>query len=93
MEEIARWDGLDLGQCYGYSDSASDLPMLEPSATRSPSTPTPSSPATPGPRLAGGALQPAHEVGDPPLVHRRRRHGDRRRQLRRRRDGTPRRVA
>ena len=28
MEEIARWDGLDLGQCYGYSDSASDLPML-----------------------------------------------------------------
>jgi HAD superfamily hydrolase (TIGR01490 family) len=29
MEEIARWDGLDLGQCYAYSDSASDLPMLE----------------------------------------------------------------
>ena len=29
MEEIARWDGLDLGQCYGYSDSASDLPMLQ----------------------------------------------------------------
>jgi HAD superfamily hydrolase (TIGR01490 family) len=28
MEEIARWDGLDLGQCYAYSDSASDLPML-----------------------------------------------------------------
>ena len=29
MQEIARWDGLDLGQCYGYSDSASDLPMLQ----------------------------------------------------------------
>ena len=29
MEEIARWDGLDLAQCYAYSDSASDLPMLQ----------------------------------------------------------------
>ncbi len=29
MEEIARWDGLDLSQCYAYSDSASDLPMLQ----------------------------------------------------------------
>ncbi len=29
MQEIARWDGLDLEQCYGYSDSASDLPMLQ----------------------------------------------------------------
>ena len=29
MNEIARWDGLDLGQCYAYSDSASDLPMLQ----------------------------------------------------------------
>ena len=28
IEEIARWEGLDLGQCYAYSDSASDLPML-----------------------------------------------------------------
>src|SRR3954447_7934223 len=28
ISEIARWDGLDLGQCYAYSDSASDLPML-----------------------------------------------------------------
>jgi HAD superfamily hydrolase (TIGR01490 family) len=28
IREIARWDGLDLLQCYGYSDSASDLPML-----------------------------------------------------------------
>jgi HAD superfamily hydrolase (TIGR01490 family) len=28
MEEISRWDGLDLSQCYAYSDSASDLPML-----------------------------------------------------------------
>ena len=29
MEEIARWKGLDLAQCYAYSDSASDLPMLQ----------------------------------------------------------------
>lgn len=28
MEELSRWDGLDLAQCYAYSDSASDLPML-----------------------------------------------------------------
>ena len=26
--ELARWEGFDLGQCYAYSDSASDLPML-----------------------------------------------------------------
>jgi HAD superfamily hydrolase (TIGR01490 family) len=29
IEELARWEGLDLAQCYAYSDSASDLPMLE----------------------------------------------------------------
>jgi HAD superfamily hydrolase (TIGR01490 family) len=28
IEGIARWDGLDLNQCYAYSDSSSDLPML-----------------------------------------------------------------
>ncbi len=28
ITEIARWEGLDLAQCYAYSDSASDLPML-----------------------------------------------------------------
>ena len=28
ITELARWDGLDLTQCYAYSDSASDLPML-----------------------------------------------------------------
>lgn len=28
IEAIARWEGLDLAQCYAYSDSASDLPML-----------------------------------------------------------------
>jgi HAD superfamily hydrolase (TIGR01490 family) len=28
MTDLARWDGLDLSQCYAYSDSASDLPML-----------------------------------------------------------------
>ena len=27
--ELARWEGLDLAQCYAYSDSASDLPMME----------------------------------------------------------------
>jgi HAD superfamily hydrolase (TIGR01490 family) len=29
MIEIANWNGYDLAQCYAYSDSASDLPMLE----------------------------------------------------------------
>jgi len=29
IAELARWEGLDLGQCYAYSDSASDLPMLD----------------------------------------------------------------
>jgi HAD superfamily hydrolase (TIGR01490 family) len=29
MRELARWEGLDLGQCYAYSDSVSDLPMLQ----------------------------------------------------------------
>ena len=28
IEELARWDNLDLAQCYAYSDSSSDLPML-----------------------------------------------------------------
>jgi HAD superfamily hydrolase (TIGR01490 family) len=28
MSEVARWEGFDLGQCYAYSDSVSDLPML-----------------------------------------------------------------
>jgi HAD superfamily hydrolase (TIGR01490 family) len=27
--EIAKWEGFDLRQCYAYSDSISDLPMLE----------------------------------------------------------------
>jgi hypothetical protein len=29
IQELARWEGLDLAQCYAYSDSASDLPMME----------------------------------------------------------------
>ena len=29
IEQIARWEGLDLDQCWAYSDSASDLPMLD----------------------------------------------------------------
>jgi HAD superfamily hydrolase (TIGR01490 family) len=28
IKELARWEGLDLAQCWAYSDSASDLPML-----------------------------------------------------------------
>ncbi len=28
IAEVARWENLDLTQCYAYSDSASDLPML-----------------------------------------------------------------
>ncbi|NQY57955.1 MAG: HAD-IB family hydrolase [Ilumatobacteraceae bacterium] len=29
MHELATWNGYDLAQSYAYSDSASDLPMLE----------------------------------------------------------------
>jgi HAD superfamily hydrolase (TIGR01490 family) len=29
IRSIARWEGFDLDQCYAYSDSISDLPMLE----------------------------------------------------------------
>ncbi|MEO5900878.1 MAG: HAD family hydrolase [Ilumatobacteraceae bacterium] len=29
IAELARWEGFDLPQCWAYSDSASDLPMLE----------------------------------------------------------------
>jgi HAD superfamily hydrolase (TIGR01490 family) len=29
ITELARWEGYDLSQCYAYSDSASDLPMME----------------------------------------------------------------
>jgi HAD superfamily hydrolase (TIGR01490 family) len=29
IEELARWEGYDLRLCYAYSDSMSDLPMLE----------------------------------------------------------------
>ena len=29
MRDLAKWEGLDLSQCWAYSDSASDLPMLE----------------------------------------------------------------
>ncbi|HEY5664315.1 MAG TPA: HAD-IB family hydrolase [Ilumatobacter sp.] len=28
IRQLARFEGLDLAQCYAYSDSASDLPML-----------------------------------------------------------------
>lgn len=29
IRDLARWEGFDLAQCYAYSDSAGDLPMLE----------------------------------------------------------------
>jgi phosphoserine phosphatase len=29
IRDLARWEGLDLSQCYAYSDSSSDLPMLQ----------------------------------------------------------------
>lgn len=29
ITELARWHSFELGQCYAYSDSASDLPMLD----------------------------------------------------------------
>src|SRR5258706_10312022 len=29
INDLAKWENFDLGQCYAYSDSASDLPMLE----------------------------------------------------------------
>jgi HAD superfamily hydrolase (TIGR01490 family) len=29
IRDLANWENFDLGQCYAYSDSASDLPMLE----------------------------------------------------------------
>ncbi len=29
IEELARWEGFDLAQCWAYSDSASDLPLLQ----------------------------------------------------------------
>jgi HAD superfamily hydrolase (TIGR01490 family) len=29
IKDLANWENFDLGQCYAYSDSASDLPMLE----------------------------------------------------------------
>ena len=49
MQEIARWDGLDLGQCYAYCDSASDLPMLEAVGHPVAVNPDGSSTATPAP--------------------------------------------
>ncbi len=29
IAQLARWEGFDLAECYAYSDSASDLPMLQ----------------------------------------------------------------
>ena len=29
IAEVAHWEGYDLSRCYAYSDSASDLPMLD----------------------------------------------------------------
>ena len=39
MVELANWNGYELDQCYAYSDSASDLPMLEAVGHPAPVTP------------------------------------------------------
>ena len=71
MEEIARWDGLDLGQCYGYSrlgQRPADAAGGRPSGGRQPRRPP--GPPRPRPRLADRPLQPAHQVGDPAQLRR-----------------------
>lgn len=40
IRELAGSEGYDLSRCYAYSDSATDLPMLEAVATRTRSTRT-----------------------------------------------------
>ncbi len=85
IREIAEWEGYDLNMSYAYSDSASDLPMLEASDTRSPSTPTAAGPDGPRPRLADRDLPPPHPAGRAPHHRRRRRRRGGRRRVRRRR--------
>lgn len=60
MEEMADWEGYDLSRCYAYSDSASDLPMLE--AVGHPVAVNPD----------GALTRVAHERGWPIVIFRRR---------------------
>ena len=74
MEEIARWEGSTSTSATRYSDSASDLPMLE--AVGHPVAVNPDAKLARHARAHGWPivhLQPAHQVGDPP--HRRGRRG------------------
>ena len=85
MAEVARWDGLDLAQCYAYSDSASDLPMLE--AVGHPVAVNPDGTLerhARRQRLADRPFQPAHEGRDPQGRSGRRGDGAHRRRVRRR---------
>ena len=86
MEEIARWDGLDLGQCYAVQrlgERPADAARRRPPGGGEPRRPA--RPSRPRQRLADRALQPAHQVGDPALGGRGRRLCDRRAVVRRRR--------
>jgi phosphoserine phosphatase len=65
ITELARWEGLDLNQCYAYSDSASDLPMLE--LVGHPVAVNPDSKLERvASRLADRDLQSTHESGGTP---------------------------
>ena len=80
ITDLARWENFDLGQCYAYSDSASDLPMLE--AVGHPVAVNPDAKleriAQPQ-RLADRRVQQAHQGRRAPhhagTRHRRRRRG------------------
>ena len=59
ISELAESEGYDLSRCYAYSDSVTDLPMLE--SVGHPLRGQPGPGAAPGggrPRLAGARLQP-----------------------------------
>ena len=90
IRELARWEGLDLAQCYAYSDSASDLPMLQ--AVGHPVVVNPDGRLERHARRHGWpdrALQPAHQAGDPPHRGRRGDDRDRRSGVHRRRPSRP----
>ena len=85
MEEIARWDGLDLAAVVwllGLGQRPPDAACRRPPGRRQPRRQA--GPPRPRLRLADRPLQPAHQVGDPPHGRRRRRLRHRCRQLRRR---------
>ena len=66
MQEIARWDGLDLGavlRLQRFGQRPADAAGRRPPGGRQPRRPA--GPPRPRPRLADRPLQPAHEVGHP----------------------------